>query len=135
MQASRTQRSARPMRATRNLRASVALALLALVAQLVVPHLHRWQVAGHAASAAGDVHERAVASGAVVADVGDSAASHAESSCPICKALAASHDFLRATAQLAAPAANPIARIALLDAGTAHAPSGPHAARSPPHAG
>jgi hypothetical protein len=121
------------MRTPSALRGRVVLALLAILAQLVVPHLHRLQVTGHATPATQEARQRTTSARTAFVDVGDAAASHTESSCAICQALAASHDFLVAAAHHAIPAANPLARIALLEARTAQAPAGPHAARSPPH--
>ena len=79
------------------------MALLALLGQVVLPHLHAVQSAPHATSgdsrehrAVGLPHERPVAIGHEAPPAGRA---HAESRCPVCQALAHTHDFLPTSAR------------------------------------
>lgn len=110
------------------MQARLALALLALLAQIVLPHVHRLQIAArHDAPSAATV----VAATPTLAAAHD-ATEHADSQCPVCQALAASHDFLVATAHHTVPTSSSLVRGSLHDARTGHAPARAHAPRSPP---
>lgn len=128
MQASPSHRTARTSGASRRLRTQLAIALLALLAQFVLPHVHRLQVTVRH-EAAGTLH---LPAGVATLESAHDAMGHAESRCPVCQALAASHDFLVATAPHPVPAVGSIAGGSLLDARTAHTPARAHAPRSPP---
>ncbi|MFN8599004.1 MAG: hypothetical protein U0842_00940 [Candidatus Binatia bacterium] len=128
MQASPLHRAARTSAASRPMQARLALALLALLAQIILPHVHRLQVAArHDAPGVTNVADATPTLAAA-----HDATEHAESQCPVCQALAASHDFLAATAHHPVPAASSIVRRGLHDARTGHTPARAHAPRSPP---
>lgn len=127
MKASRSHREALTRRVARPLRANVVAALLGLLAQIVLPDVHRWQVAAQPVP-----DQLQVAAGGPALEASRDATGHAESSCPICQALAGSRDFL-ATATLAtAPVTSTLAHAARPAARAAKTPAGEHAPRSPP---
>lgn len=126
MQASPSHRRAR--RGRPRFRAELLVGLLALLAQIVLPHIHRWQVAAHR-DPTGALH---LAASTTTLEAEHAVADHTESRCPVCQALAASHDFLLTTAHHPTPATSALVTGALLDARTAHAPARAHAPRSPP---
>lgn len=127
MQASRSHREALTSRVARPLRADVVAALLGLLAQIVLPHVHRWQVAAH--PVADPVHAVAAAP---VLEASHAATGHAETSCPICQALAGAHEFLATATHRTAPVARTLAHAALSAARTTQTPAGAHAPRGPP---
>ena len=127
MKASRSHREALTSRAARPLRADVVAALLGLLAQIVLPHLHRWQVVAH--TVPDQLHLVAGAPALVASHV---TTGHAETSCPICQALAGSHGFLAAAMHRTAPVTSTLGHSALSAARTAQTPAGEHAPRSPP---
>jgi hypothetical protein len=127
MKASRTHRDALRSRVARSLRADVVVALLALLAQIALPHVHRWQVAAHPVP--DQLH---VLAGTPALESEHAATGHAETGCPICQALAGSHDFLATAAHRTAPVTSALAHGALSAARTAQTPGGEHAPRGPP---
>lgn len=127
MKASRSPREALTSRVVRPLRAEVVAALLGLLAQIVLPHVHRWQVAAHPVPK--QVH---VATGVRVVEASHAATGHAETGCPICQALAGSHDFLATATHETAHVTSTLAHAGRSAARTAHTPAGEHAPRSPP---
>lgn len=128
MKASRSHREALRSRVARPRWADVVAALLGLLAQIALPHVHRWQVAAHPVP--DQLH--AVA-GTPALEASHAATGHAETGCPICQALAGSHDFLATATHRTALVASRLAHPTLSAARTAKRPAGEHAPRSPPH--
>jgi hypothetical protein len=115
-------------RPSRPLRVDVVAALLALLAQIVLPHLHRWQVTTHR----GSVQELLVLADTPALETSHATPGHAETGCPICQALAGSHDFLASATQQTVPRTGPLSGLLLCAACMAQTPAGAHAPRGPP---
>lgn len=113
-------------------RAGVVLALLALLAQSSLPHLHDWLAGRHGAETASATTATTVAA----ARDGDdrSGGGHAESGCPTCQALAQSRLFLASGTVLPRPLAVTIAQPETTAAHAANTRPLAHAPRSPPRA-
>jgi hypothetical protein len=118
-------------RSTTTLRLASCIALLAVLAQIAMPHLHRWLAGGHDGERVTPMASRLT----VLADEQSSAApcgEHTDPKCPTCQALAQTRSFLAARFDLP--------RLVALSSDTVEreqAPSAPertvaHAPRSPP---
>jgi len=120
------------------------MALLALLAQATLPHLHLWLVREHASSErlpgafAQTYRDHATAPSSVQLARSDSAddagSEHTESRCPICKTLAATRNFLVVTTTLSAPMLARFATAEQQRAWRSVARPVAHAPRSPPRA-
>ncbi len=128
MKARRSHAAARATRTGRLIRVEVVVALLALTAQLVLPVLHRWQAESHGAAA----RTTTASCDAAVAAERLATATHTETGCPICQALASSHDFVLAAAKQVTPAAPRIAPRPTSNATTTSVALPARAPRGPP---
>ncbi|MBY0278348.1 hypothetical protein K2Z84_23715 [Candidatus Binatia bacterium] len=128
MKARRSHADTRATRTGRLIRVEVMVALLALAAQLVLPVLHRWQAESHG----GAVPAKPVSGAASVAAERLATATHTEASCPICQALASTHDFLISAVEQVAPDAPRIVTRSTSDANTTSVALPARAARAPP---
>lgn len=127
MKARRSHADTRATRSGRSIRVEVMVALLALTAQLVLPVLHRWQAESH-----GAVAPTTTACATSVAAERLATATHTETGCPICQALASSHDFVLAAAEQVTPAAPRIVPRPTSDAATTRVALPARAPRGPP---
>lgn len=114
-------------------RTSIGIALLALLAQSSLPHLHQWLASRHAndgvqATAEGAASTLAAATGADARCT----SGHTESGCPTCQALAQSRLFVSSAAVPPRPLAVAIPRPHPLPAHAAATRPVAHAPRSPP---
>lgn len=87
----------------------VPVALVVLLGQVVLPHLHAAQTGSHAVSGEARGHRAAVlrhdAPGAIERAASPAEREHSESRCPVCQTLAHAHDFLPTTSRHPALAA------------------------------
>lgn len=111
----------------------VLTALLALVAQATLPHLHLWQPADHEPRPATvSVAIQNVDGVARIASTADEHGDHAAAHCPICQVFAQSRDFLPLAIVLPAPVAAVVAPDVPSVSRTAVERAVAHAPRSPP---
>lgn len=116
-------------------RTSVGIALLALLAQSSLPHLHQWLASRHGNDGVAATAQGAASTlGAAPSTDDRCTTGHTESGCPTCQALAQSRLFLSSAAASPRPLAVAIARPHPLPAHAAATRPVAHAPRSPPSA-
>lgn len=103
MTLSSTHARERSVRRRRTHRAVAPVALLVLLGQVILPHLHAAQTGAHAAPADARTHRAAAvledASVAIACAASPAEREHSESRCPVCQTLAHAHDFLPTTSR------------------------------------
>lgn len=117
-------------RATRFLRAGSCVALLAVLTQLALPHVHRWLASDHALERAG--HTTATGSPNVTADDRRGDTAHADPECATCQALAQTRTFLTSRAEIPRPVGTASRRSEAPRVPAPQARGVAHAPRSPP---
>lgn len=114
----------------------MAIALAALLAQIALPHLHRWQAGDHATAARATHLRDAVpdpATRLARRPVSEQiAGEHVEARCSVCQAIAQARSYVSATTLLPAPLRAGAATRPRDDAGDPAVVAAAHPARSPP---
>lgn len=103
MTLSSTHARERSVRRRRTSRAVARVALVVLLGQVILPHLHALQTGAHAATTDARAHRAAArlhdAPVAIECAASPAEREHSESRCPVCQTLAHAHDFLPTTSR------------------------------------
>ena len=120
MTLSSTHARERSVRRRRTSRAVARVALVVLLGQVILPHLHALQTGAHAATTDARAHRAAArlhdAPVAIECAASPAEREHSESRCPVCQTLAHAHDFLPTTSSHPALAEAMKARVEALRA-------------------